>query len=262
MPPPLLLLVDDSSDMGLIVASLGRRAGWEVTTRPDAETAWDALGERRPDLVLLDVNLPGANGLDWLRRVRRTPAFADLPVALYTHWGLPADVAAGLEAGVDFVFDKDLATRPPDWQRRLEEIRHAGQNAQPLGPWPEGGSRPTMMDDGPRVTPKRWAAAVRQALRQPALRRAAGEVLAALLRRGLTQAFTPRILPPEWDAWVASDGRDPERLPPTFAPASPMRLAVCLAEQIRRLLGAQAGRAFLDALAAALTGGEEQQSRP
>ena len=108
--------------------------------RLDADAAWLALGERRPDLVLLDVNLPGASGLDWLRRVRAAPEHAGLAVALYTHWGLPADVAAGLDAGVDFVFDKDLATRPADWQRRLLEIGEAGRTGKSCGAWPNAGS--------------------------------------------------------------------------------------------------------------------------
>ena len=118
--------------MGLIVSSLCRRADCDVTVSPDAAAAWEALAQRRPDLVLLDVNLPGASGLDWLRRVRAATEHAGLPVALYTHWGLPADVAAGLDAGVDFVFDKDLASRPADWQRRLSEIL-----ASPPDAWPE-----------------------------------------------------------------------------------------------------------------------------
>lgn len=130
MTRPLLLLVDDAPEMGLIVRSLARRAGWDVTVRIDAEAAWHSLDERRPDLILLDVNLPGASGLDWLRRVRGTPELAGLTVALYTHWGLPADVAAGLDAGVDFVFDKDLATRPADWQQRLAEIGEAGRGGE------------------------------------------------------------------------------------------------------------------------------------
>ena len=58
-----------------------------------------------------------------VRCVRASPEFADLPVALYTHWGLTTDVAAGLNAGADFVFDKDLAAKPVGWQRRLTEIR-------------------------------------------------------------------------------------------------------------------------------------------
>ena len=62
MSKPLLLLVDDSKEMGFIVVCLGKRAGWEVVVCVDAEAAWDALAQRQPDLVLLDVNLPGASG--------------------------------------------------------------------------------------------------------------------------------------------------------------------------------------------------------
>ena len=266
---PLLLLVDDCREMGLIVRSLARRAGWDAAVVADADAAWQALAEHRPDLVLLDVNLPGVSGLDWLRRVRRTPEFAGLTVALYTHWGLPTDVAAGLDAGVDFVFDKDLAARPADWQRRLAEIGEAGRDGNPPGGWPNAASRPTMKEGGrPVLSAEAWTGAFRQALRHPSLRRLTGEVLPAVWRRALTQALGPRILPQTLDAWVGPEGlgvwpglspRSPgasedssldRTLPPTFAPASPAELAVSLAEQIGRLLGGEAGVAFRDALAA------------
>ncbi len=251
MSRPLLLLVDDSQEMGLIVRSLARRIGWEAAARLDAETAWQALGELQPDLILLDVNLPGASGLEWLRRVRQTPDFAGLTVALYTHWGLPTDVAAGLEAGVDFVFDKDLATRPADWQRRLLEIGEAGRTGKRIGAWPNANSRPTM-EEGGRSVPSTamWVAAFNQALRHPSLRRLTGQVLSAVLRRALTQALGPRILPLTLDAWVRPDGLDSERLPGAFASASPLDLAVRLADQIGRVLGDEAGVTFRDALAA------------
>ena len=152
MSKPLLLLVDDSVEMGVIVASLGKRAGWEVRVCPDAETAWTALSEGRPDLVLLDVNLPGVSGPEWLRRVRAAPDFADLPVALYTHWGLANDVAAGLDAGADFVFDKDLAARPADWQRRLKEIQAAIPDGRldrnQAAEWPGAEAAPTIENSG------------------------------------------------------------------------------------------------------------------
>jgi CheY-like chemotaxis protein len=262
MSRPLLLLVDDSREMGLIVASLCRRAAWDLTACLDAEAAWQALPQRRPDLVLLDVNLPGPSGLDWLRRVRAAPEFADVTVALYTHWGLPADVAAGLDAGVDFVFDKDLASRPGDWMHRLAEVRQAGRMGKARSTWPEDDSRHKMEEGGPSVpSPRAWADAFRQAFRHPSLRRVTREVTPAVLRRALNQAFAPRILPPDLDAWVTSDGPDPERLPPSFALTSPVDLAVCLAEQIRRLLGNEAGDAFCGALTAALPGAQEYLSR-
>jgi len=260
MPKPLLLLVDDSAEMGYIVASLGRRAGCDVTVCPDAATAWEALPRRRPDLVLLDVNLPGTSGLDWLRRVRAAPEFADLPVALYTHWGLPADVAAGLDAGVDFVFDKDLAARPADWLHRLAELLAVGPDE-----WPKAPGSPTMNigeDDAPLSSAH--VAALNRVLHHPSIRRVPREVMRALLRRALTRAFAPRILAPELEAWIAPDGTglDVEHPPPALARNSVAPLAVCLTEQIERLLGQEAGAAFRNALTAALAGGSGLVSWP
>ena len=250
MPKPLLLLVDDSAEMGLLVASLGRRAGCDVTVSPDAAAAWEALAQHRPDLVLLDVNLPGPSGLDWLGRVRAAPEYAALPVALYTHWGLPTDVAAGLDAGVDFVFDKDLATRPVDWQRRLAEIL-----AKPSGAWPKSVCAPTMVEESTdnRLTAAR-VVALNGLLRRPSVRRVPPEVMRSALRCALTRTFASGISPREQDAWVAPDGSGlaVERLPPALAPDSLLLLAVCLAELMRRLLGNEAGVAFRNALTAAL----------
>ena len=251
MSRPLLLLIDDAPEMGLIVSGLSRRAGWDAAVSIDAEEAWRALAERRPDLVLLDVNLPGASGLDWLRRVRAAPAFAaGLVVALYTHWGLPADVAAGLDAGVDFVFDKDLASRPDDWRRRLAEIGEAGRGGHDAA-WPNAEGAATMKPCGrPAPPPREWAAAFRLALRHLSLRRLTGEVLSAVWRRVLTRALGPRMPPPQTlDAWIGPDGLEPAGLPPTFAPASPLDLAAGFAEQTRRLLGDEAAAAFRAGLA-------------
>ncbi len=74
--------------------------------------------------------------------------------------------------------------------------------------------------------------------------------MSAVLRRALTRALGPRILPLTLDAWVGPDGFDSERLPAAFASASPLDLAVCLADQIERVLGDEAGVTFRDALAA------------
>jgi CheY-like chemotaxis protein len=257
----LLMLVDDSAEMGMIVAFLGKRAGWEVLACPDAETAWIALARHRPDLVLLDVNLPGLSGPDWLRRVRSAPEIADLPVALYTHWGLVNDLAAGLEAGADFVFDKDLATRPVDWQQRLMEIsagalslragRHVGVD------WPAIDAAPTIEYSGAgrRLTAVR-VAGLNHALHLALLRLMPPELMRLVLRRSLARIFTPRILPKEWETWIAFDGcgLELERLPPSLDPVTLLYLSASLLEQMGRLLGAEANSALRDALTAAVPG--------
>ena len=261
MSQPVLLLVDDSTEMGMIVAFLGKRVGWDVRVCMDAKTASMALTQQRPDLVLLDVNLPGVSGPDWLRRVRLAPEFAGLPVVLYTHWGLVQDVVAGLEAGADFVFDKDLAARPADWQQRLLEI---GAAASDLGrgrivpvDWPPIDAAPTIKSDGgdSRLTALRLAG-LNQVLRTALRRLVPPEVLRVVLRRCLTRTFTPRIAPNELETWLAMDGCGLElgRLPPSLNPSTLVYLGASLLEQMGRLVGAEANSALRDALTAAIPG--------
>src|SRR4051812_5817144 len=100
MPSPLLLLVDDDPELALVVRLLCRRAGQALEWRGEVAGAREWLREGRPDLVLVDVNLPGTSGLELVReldRARPGPA-----VALFSQWGVPGDVAAGIEAGADF----------------------------------------------------------------------------------------------------------------------------------------------------------------
>jgi CheY-like chemotaxis protein len=230
--------VDDAPEMAVIVRALARRAGCDVAACPDAESAWAALQGTRPDLVLLDVNLPGADGLELCRRVRAAPGLAGLCVALYCHAGLDGDVAAGLDAGVDFVFAKDLAAQPDAWGRRLAEIlgwSHGRPSMPPLG-WTVEVERP----------PAEWVPALNRALRRPPLRGVGPEATRALLRRALEQALAPPVSAAALAAWRTPDGLalDPARSPPALPPGSAARVAAAVAEQFGRLLGADAAAAF------------------
>jgi len=119
---PLLLVVDDSAQVGLILRKVGQRAGCAVVCEPDAERAWGWLQTARPDAALVDQNLPGANGDELIGWVRAQAALARLPVALLGHWSRPADLVRGLDAGADLICVKDLLGRPEQCQQRLEEI--------------------------------------------------------------------------------------------------------------------------------------------
>jgi DNA-binding response OmpR family regulator len=139
MTQPRLLLVDDSAEVALIVRHICGRAGMEIVAHADAEQAWAYLQTAQPDLVLLDVNLPGASGYDLCRWVRFAPALVDLPIALLSHWRHSEDVAMGLEAGTDFVLSKDLLGQPEEWKKRLREILDwcAGRRPELALPWKE-----------------------------------------------------------------------------------------------------------------------------
>jgi len=65
-----LLLVDDDPSLAAIVRVLARRAGHSVAWAADAASATAELRRERPDLVLLDINLPGVSGPQWLRGIR------------------------------------------------------------------------------------------------------------------------------------------------------------------------------------------------
>ena len=122
---PSLLVVDDAPEIVRLVEWLGRRQGYEVRSAGDVQAAWQTLQEWRPDLVLLDLNLPGDNGLVLCRRLRQASELASLPVALFGDWQRSDDIAEGLEAGIDFMIAKDLLCRPDEWQARLQEILEA-----------------------------------------------------------------------------------------------------------------------------------------
>jgi hypothetical protein len=148
------------------------------------------------------------------------------------------------------VFDKDLAARPADWQRRLAEIRQIGNvpNAWSTVNVPhrieEGGS-----DNGLSAA---RVAGLNQALRHPSFQRLPPVVMRAVLRQALLRTFARSDL----ETWIASDGSglDAGRLPPSLNPNMVLHLSVALTEQIRRLLGAEAGSALRGSVTAAVPG--------
>lgn len=243
MPSPLILLVDDAPDIGLIVRRFGRQAGQGVVVEPSAETAWEFLRQaRRPDLAILDVHLPGASGFDLCRLVRAAPGLSDLPVALFSHWQRPKDVAAGLDAGADFLLAKDLLCQPDDWQRRLAEI------LQP----PAGRCPPFFLRwlNAPRPELSRLARAL-----GPALTKTTGgwldpAVMDALIDRA-AQTIRPFALSPDdLDRLRPPDGLALDRLA-SLSPEDWPAFLRAFAEQVWRLLGSAELAPFWTALKAA-----------
>ena len=100
-----ILLVDDNPDLLTLVTDNLRTAGYKtVCTAADCAAARAAFAAHRPDLMILDINLPDGNGLDLLRALRRE---SEVPVILLTANDLETDIVAGLELGAD-----DYITKP------------------------------------------------------------------------------------------------------------------------------------------------------
>lgn len=99
-----ILVVDDSPDTLRLLARLLSDAGYSVRTAPSGEHALWTATQRPPDLILLDVRMPGMNGFDVCRCLKQQAAIATVPVIFISAASDPDDRIAGFEAGgVDFI---------------------------------------------------------------------------------------------------------------------------------------------------------------
>ncbi|NRF66573.1 response regulator [Aquincola sp. S2] len=106
---PRLLVVDDESELRSLLAEYFGRHGFEVRTAPDAAVARRLFAESLPDLAILDVNMPGENGLSLARWLRDTHPRVGL--VMLTTAGEAVDRIVGLELGADDYLPKPFETR-------------------------------------------------------------------------------------------------------------------------------------------------------
>ncbi|MFD0686774.1 response regulator transcription factor [Actinomadura fibrosa] len=118
----ILLVEDDPSARTALELAL-TRLGHRVTSRATGEDGLEALRARRPEIAILDVMLPGIDGIEVCRRIRREDA---LPVILLTARGDDLDVVLGLEAGADDYVVKPVEPRVLDARIRAV-LRRADQ---------------------------------------------------------------------------------------------------------------------------------------
>lgn len=112
-----VLVVDDDADLLNVVSAMLRAAGFSVSGVPSAEEAFDNLRSDRPNLVVLDWNLPGMSGIDFCHRLRRDPSLARLPVLFLTAHSSTQDVVTAFAAGADDFVSKPF--RGPELAARV-----------------------------------------------------------------------------------------------------------------------------------------------
>ena len=96
---------DDASIRDIEVYAL-TSTGFEARGFEDGTSFWNALAEEIPDLVVLDIMLPGINGLELIRRMKENPSYADIPVVMATAKGEEYDKITGLDLGADYYLAK------------------------------------------------------------------------------------------------------------------------------------------------------------
>ena len=116
--PKQVLLIEDEPNITEAIRFVLARDGWSVTTHGDGATAAAAVRAARPDIVILDVMLPGRSGFDILDELRADPATAALPVLLLTAKGQTADRARAERAGASLFMAKPFSNAD-----MLEKVR-------------------------------------------------------------------------------------------------------------------------------------------
>jgi twitching motility two-component system response regulator PilH len=116
-----VLVVDDSKTELMFLTDLLQKKGLAVRTAESADEALKQLKEHRPDLILMDIVMPGQNGFQLTRSISRTPEYTDIPIIICSSKHQETDRVWGLRQGA-----KDYITKPVQADELMEKIKALG----------------------------------------------------------------------------------------------------------------------------------------
>lgn len=120
MPEPRTIFhVEDNSDNRLLVRRLLQAYGYQVVDAENAEKAIEALKSTRPDLILMDINMPGVDGYSLTSQIKSLPDLANVPIIAVTANVMKGDRERTLQAGCDGYIEK-----PIDVDRFVDQIEN------------------------------------------------------------------------------------------------------------------------------------------
>lgn len=115
-----ILIVEDDADNQELVTRFLRRSGHEVFLAPDGFAGVAAAREHLPDLILMDLGLPGMDGWEASRSIRNDPATAQIPIIALTAHAFTQEVNRAVAAGID-----SYELKPIVYQRLMQKIAEA-----------------------------------------------------------------------------------------------------------------------------------------
>jgi two-component system, cell cycle response regulator DivK len=114
-----ILVVEDHEDNRQILRDLLGAAGYEMLEAHDGDQAHPMAAKEKPDLILMDIQLPGLDGYEATRRIKADPALSATPIIVVTSYALSGDEAKARAAGCD-----DYVAKPYSPRELLAKIRH------------------------------------------------------------------------------------------------------------------------------------------
>jgi two-component system phosphate regulon response regulator PhoB len=118
MPDEKILVVEDEEDILELITYNLAREGYKVSGMTSGEEALEAVVKSGPDLILLDIMLPGAGGLEVCRKLKKDPETSEIPIIMVSARGEEADIVVGLELGAE-----DYVTKPFSPRELIARIR-------------------------------------------------------------------------------------------------------------------------------------------
>jgi twitching motility two-component system response regulator PilH len=116
-----VLIVDDSKTETMFLTDILQKQGFSVRSAENADEAMKRLKEEKPDLILMDVVMPGQNGFQLTRSINRTPEYTSIPIIMCTSKNLETDRVWGMRQGA-----KDYITKPVDATDLFAKIKALG----------------------------------------------------------------------------------------------------------------------------------------
>lgn len=113
-----ILIVDDSKTELMYLTDLLSKNGYTVHTAENAEDAFRRLAEDKPELILMDVVMPGQNGFQLTRAISRDPIYADIPIIMCTSKNQETDRVWGMRQGA-----RDYITKPVNADELIAKIK-------------------------------------------------------------------------------------------------------------------------------------------
>ena len=153
-----ILLAEDDADIRFLVTFKLTQAGYQVRVSGDGLSAVADARQHPPDLIVLDVMMPGMSGLEACRELRKDPVTANIPVIILSALAQQADITAGLAAGADDYIVKPFS--PRDFAMRVTALLARAQAGVPL-----------RSDFGPPPLPRLPASSCHGHIREPGPRR-------------------------------------------------------------------------------------------